>query len=151
MKFDTTRFGELEIDEEDIIHFSFGLPGFEQEKNFVLIPYDENSPFFFLQSIQTKELAFLVLSPFVFFPGYNFELDDAVLEELVIASENDVAVYSILTVRGGDIKQMTANLLAPIIINSKNKRAKQVVLDDTQFTTKHNVFAQPLDKTKGRE
>ena len=64
----TARFGEIEIEEEKIIMFSAGIPAFEEEQEFVIIPYDEESPFVFLQSLKTEELAFLMTSPFVFFP-----------------------------------------------------------------------------------
>lgn len=148
MKFDTTRFGEIEIENEDIIVFSEGLPGFEEEKQFVLIPYDQSSPFFFLQSVQAKELAFLLISPFDFCAEYSFELDDGIVDELEIAAENDIVVYSIVTMHGSEIKKMTANLLAPVVINIKNKKARQVVLDNTKFTTRYNIFAHSA-KSKG--
>lgn len=142
MKINTTRFGEIEIEDEEIITFAHGVPGFEEEKNFVIIPYDENSPFFFLQSLQSKELAFLLINPFSFYKEYSVELDDAVVDELEIADENDVVVYSIITMHGSEVKKMTANLLAPLVINVKNRKAKQFVLEGTKFTTKYDIFAQ---------
>ena len=63
----TARFGEIEIEEAKIIRFSAGIPAFEEEQEFVIIPYDEESPFVFLQSVETAEMAFLMNSLFVFF------------------------------------------------------------------------------------
>ena len=136
----TARFGEIEIEEEKIITFSAGIPAFEEEQEFVIIPYDEESPFVFLQSVQTAELAFLMTSPFVFFPEYQFELDDESIEALGIKREEDLLIYALLTLPGKDIKQMTANLLAPIVINQGNHQAKQVILEKSEYKTKHLLF-----------
>ena len=75
-KVNTLRFGEIEVDEDKIVHFEDGIPAFEDEHEFLIIPYDEESPYVFLQSLTTPELAFLMTVPFVFFPEYEFELDD---------------------------------------------------------------------------
>jgi len=146
----TARFGEIEIEEEKIIMFPAGIPAFEEEKEFVIIPYDEESPFVFLQSLQTAELAFLMTSPFVFFPEYQFEIDDESIEALGIEKEEDLLIYALLTLPGKDIKQMTANLLAPIVINQQNHRAKQIILEKSEYKTKHLLF--PVqDLAKGDE
>lgn len=136
----TARFGEIEIEEEKIIMFSAGIPAFEEEQEFVIIPYDEESPFVFLQSVQTAELAFLMTSPFIFFPEYQFEIDDDSIEVLGIEKEENLLIYALLTLPGKDIKQMTANLLGPIVINQKNHQAKQIILDKSEYKTKHLLF-----------
>jgi len=148
-KINTLRFGEVEIAEEEIICFADGIPGFEEEHEFLVIPYDEESPFVFLQSAKTPELAFLMTSPFVFFPEYELEIDDATLETLQINQEEDILVYSLLTLPGKNIKLMTANLLAPVIINQNNRAAKQIILDQGQYTTKHRLFPETDDESKG--
>ena len=89
-KVNTARFGEIEIEEEKIITFSKGIPALEEEQEFVIIPYEEESPFVFLQSLNTAELAFLMTSPFVFFPEYQFEIDDDSIEVLGIEKEEDL-------------------------------------------------------------
>ena len=139
-KVSTARFGEIEIEEEKVIQFSAGIPAFEEEQEFVIIPYDEESPFVFLQSLQTAELAFLMTSPFVFFPEYQFEIDDDSIEVLGIKKEEDLLIYTLLTLLGKDIKQMTANLLAPIVINQQNHQAKQIILEKSEYKTKHLLF-----------
>ena len=136
----TARFGQIEIQEEKIITFFAGIPAFEEEKEFVIIPYDEESPFVFLQSVQTSELAFLMTSPFIFFPEYQFELDDDSIAVLGIEKEEDLLIYALLTLPGKDIKQMTANLLAPIVINQQNHQAKQIILEKSEYKTKHLLF-----------
>ena len=148
-KINTLRFGEIEIAAEEVICFNDGIPGFEEEHEFLVIPYDEESPFVFLQSVQTPELAFLMTSPFVFFPEYQFEIDDATIEKLEINREEDIQIYSLLTLPAKNIKFMTANLLAPVVINQINRAAKQVILDQSQYTTKHRLFPETDDKSKG--
>ena len=98
-----------------IEHFAQGIPAFEDEHEFVLIPYDAESPYLFLQSCQTPDLAFLMTSPYLFFKDYEFEIDDATEKKLGLEKPEDVAVYVLLTIPGGSIKDMTANLMAPVI------------------------------------
>ena len=128
-KITTTRFGEIEEDESKIVHFAAGLPAFEDEHEFIIIPYDEESPYVFLQSAVTPDLAFLMAIPFIFFPDYEFRLEDDVLESLALERQEDLLLYTLLTIPGKDIREMTANLLAPIVINSRTNEGCQIVLD----------------------
>lgn len=139
-KIKTARFGELDVQEDKIFHFADGLPAFEDEHYFVILPFEDDSPYAFLQSVTTPELAFLITVPFVFFPDYVFELDDTVTEDLTLNVPEDMQIYTLLTIPGGKIKEMTANLMAPVVINKETREAKQVVLDKSQYTTKHRLF-----------
>ena len=139
-KIDTRRFGELEVDERDIVRFADGLPAFEDEHEFVVLPYEEGTPYMFLQSLATPELAFLMTDPFVFFPDYTFELDDANMEKLGVESMDDILVCTLISIPATGIANMTTNLLAPVVINRHSKEARQVVLERTHYTTKHRLF-----------
>ena len=139
-KVNTLRFGEIEIDEEKIVHFEDGIPAFEEEHEFVIIPYDDESPYVFLQSLATPDLAFLMTMPFVFFPEYEFELDDESQAKLGIEKQEEMLIYSLLTIPGGKVSDMTANLMAPVVINTTNMQARQIVLDKSRYTTKHRLF-----------
>jgi flagellar assembly factor FliW len=131
-----TKFQEvIEIRESDILSFEQGLPGFEDEKQFVLLPI-EGTELSLLQSIRTKDLAFITTDPFQFFKTYDFELSKADIEYLILKEEKDVFVQVILTV-ADPYEQSTANLQAPIVINTKNNRCKQVILTDSNYKTKH--------------
>ena len=136
----TVRFGKIAIDEEDIIRFKDGLPGFPEEKEFILIPLGENEPFLFMQSLMDADLAFFTTNPFIFFKDYEFVLSDEVLEELDIKSPEDFCVYSILSMTDKNIQNMTANLVAPVIIQNKTKEARQVILEKTSYTTREGLF-----------
>ena len=139
-KVNTLRFGEIEVDEGKIVHFADGIPAFEEEHEFLIIPYDEESPYVFLQSIVTPELAFLMTVPFVFFPDYEFELDDTNQEKLGLTRQEDMLVYMLLTIPDGQVESMTANLMAPIVMNQVTMQARQIVLDKSPYTTKHSLF-----------
>lgn len=139
-KVNTLRFGEIEVEEDKVVHFEDGIPAFEDEHEFLIIPYDEESPYVFLQSLTTPDLAFLMTMPFVFFPDYEFELDDESQKKLGIQSQDEMLIYSLLTIPGGKVSEMTANLIAPIVINTANMQARQLVLDKSRYTTKHRLF-----------
>ena len=138
----TVRFGDFEVEEKSIVHFAQGIPAFEDEHDFVLIPYDEESPYLFLQSCTTPDLAFLMTDPYLFFKDYEFEIDDATEKKLGLEKPEDVAVYVLLTIPGGSIKDMTANLMAPVIINQNTLDAVQLVLEKSPYQTKHRLFQQ---------
>jgi flagellar assembly factor FliW len=150
-KIKTLRFGEIEEDEGKIIHFAQGLPAFEEEHEFILVLQTMDSPYVFLQSIKTPELAFLMTRPFVFFPSYEFALPEMTREQLALQDSQDVDVYTLITIPEGQIQQMTTNLLAPIVINKCNYEAQQVILERTNYMTKHALFPQPEMSKKGEE
>ena len=139
-KVNTLRFGEVEVAEDKVVHFAEGIPAFEDEHEFVIVPYDEESPYVFLQSLTTPDLAFLMTVPFVFFPDYAFELDDENQGKLNLYKQEDMLIYTLITVNGGQVQDMTANLMAPVVINTVNMQARQIVLDRSSYTTKHRLF-----------
>jgi flagellar assembly factor FliW len=145
MKIDTKYHGEIEVKSEDVLIFEHGIPGFGEERRFVLLPLPENEWFHIMQSVQTPELGFVVTDPFVFFKEYDFELDQASVELLAHPSEKEVQVLNILTIRE-TLHESTANLQAPIIINLANRKGKQVILTNSDYQTKHLIFAQPAGK-----
>jgi flagellar assembly factor FliW len=135
----TKYHNEIEVNKEDIIHFEKGIPGFIDEKEFIILPISEDQAFSVMQSISTEYLAFLVVNPFHFFPEYDFQIEDLVVEELGFQSKKEVQVFSILTAVE-PFENTTANLQAPVVINTTNQKAKQVILNDGQYKTKHPIF-----------
>ena len=141
----TAYFGELEIDESQIIHFEHGIPGFEEEKQFILQSIEEDSGFQVLQSVQTPELTFIVVNPYAVVIGYSFDLDEATVHALRLQEEKDVAVLAIVTLKE-TLAKSTVNLKAPVIVNTKNNHAKQVILNDDVYAIRHPLF---LESKKG--
>ncbi len=140
MKIETTRFGTLEIDDNSIIYFTRALPGFPDANRFALLPHREDSPFLWLQSIEDPELAFLVINPFAVNREYSYEIPDSVQEELGITQAESVQTLVLVTVRkDGDSPSVTANMLGPVVINSENMRARQIVLDPNIYDVKYRI------------
>lgn len=139
----STRFGKLEVDENEIITFTHGIPGFPEEKSFVLVADISYAPFSFLQSTIEKNLTFLVADPFLFFKEYEFKLEDEVMTELGISEDNPPQIFVIATVTE-KIEKMTANLLAPLVINTVERVGRQVILEKTKYETRHPLFPNGL-------
>ncbi|MGE7761807.1 flagellar assembly protein FliW [Peribacillus sp. NPDC097895] len=137
-----TKFhGEIELPEEEIYRFDSGIPGFLEEKQFCLLTLDD-TPFFVLQSIETKQVAFIMTNPFDVFRDYEVKLTDEVLSSLQIETEQEVVTFVILTIQD-PFNETTANLQAPIIINSTKKTGKQLIMSGSEYGTKHRLI-EPL-------
>lgn len=146
MKINTSNFGKIEIEEDKIIVFEEGLPGFEGEKEFVIIlNEDKENPFHWLQSTKSPELSFVILNPFERFKDYDVLLPETAINKLKIASEEDIVIYTIVVIPE-DIKKMTTNLLGPIVINSKKRLGKQIILEENKYSTKHFILEQEIPK-----
>lgn len=145
MKIETRYQGQIEVASEEIITFEKGIPGFEDEKRFVILPFAEDTPFFILQSTDTSQLAFVLTEPFSYFQEYEIDLSKEILEELSIEKESDVVIFSILTVQE-PFEKTTANLQAPIVVNKNHRKGKQIVLNNTNYQTKHLLFNTPKAK-----
>ena len=143
MKIQTSYFGEIEIDASHILHFEHGIPGFEEEKQFILLPIEEDSAFQVLQSIQTENLSFIVTDPYAVAIGYSFDLDDASIHTLQIKSEKEVAVFAIVSLKD-TLAQSTVNLKAPIVINTTNKKAKQVILNNEAYAIRQPLSSESI-------
>ena len=143
----TTRFGNIIIEKEKIIHFPNGIPGFEDLKRYIFLAEenvklqeDNVQIFYWLQSIGDGEVAFLVVNPYLFFPDYSFDLPDYEVSALELKAPEEVAVFNIVTIPGEKAAEITVNLLAPVIINNRLKLARQVILTGSDYSTKHSLF-----------
>ena len=141
MKIQTSQFGEIELTDDRVLTFTKGIPGFEEMKKYVLLPADESSdsPFFFLQSIESAELSFFLVDPFSFFPEYDIKLEEQLVERLELEEPTDAIVLSTVSVTG-DMKDATTNLKAPLVINNRKKLGMQIVLDNKTYEIKQRLF-----------
>lgn len=146
MKINTLYFGELEYSEQDIFQFTNGLPGLEEHQSFLLIPMEEGIPFSYLQSVGEGSLSILVTNPFDYFQDYDFSVNEGTQYELQIEQPEDIEVWSAVTVTE-DLSEATVNLLAPIIINSKKRLGKQVILHDSGYSIKHPLPLIPSEES----
>ncbi|KXZ39061.1 flagellar assembly factor FliW [Alkalithermobacter thermoalcaliphilus JW-YL-7 = DSM 7308] len=136
MKIKTMNFGEIEVKNEDIITFEEGIPGFENLTEFVIIK-DEDMVFSFLQSIQ-EDVTLILINPFLVNKEYEFEINETTMKKLNINSHEDLSIYTVVTIPE-DIKQMRTNLQAPIIINNKERKGRQIILDEN-YPLRYNIF-----------
>lgn len=140
MIINTKHFGEIEIKEENILYFEEGILGFEDVRKFGFINNeDPESPFSWIQSIERPDLAFVLVNPFAVKKDYDFELNEAYVNLLDIQDASQVSVYSIVVVPE-DLKKISMNLKAPIIVNTNNNKAAQVILDTDKYTVRHLIL-----------
>jgi flagellar assembly factor FliW len=149
MQIRSTRFGAIEVTEDMLIRFPHGLPGFPHEHEFAYLPSEMDNPFAFLQSTTEPNLAFIVVDPFAFFKDYEFSLDDQIACELGLSNENPPQIVNIVSVPANP-EEMTANLLAPVIVNTHSKTAIQMVLEKTAYTTRHRLFPNGFERPPGK-
>ncbi|WP_030176747.1 flagellar assembly protein FliW [Spirillospora albida] len=125
----TTATEEQGVDTAELptIELVAPMPGFPQHRTFVLVRADEQGTLYSLRSLEDPGLRFLVIAPAPFFPEYAPEVDDDTLAELKATGPEHLLVLLIVTATGA-IADATANLMAPIIVNTDTHRAAQVVL-----------------------
>ncbi len=131
----TEQFGNIEIAEEQCLTIT-GIIGFEDLQNYALI--DGNQPFFWLQSMDDPELCFVVIQPSVFETYYKPSLPAYEMLSLEIQDVEDALILSIVTIH--ENKEITANLLAPLVINKEAKEGRQIIVTDEQYHTRHDIM-----------
>ena len=137
MQLETAHFGVINIEEEDVIYFPEGIPGFENSKKYALIGNDAGtSVFFWLQSVDVPELCFVVTDPFMVYDGYGVDVDDADVELLKIADTNKVLTLTIVIIPE-NINEIRVNLKAPILINMDQKIGKQIIQHNDNLPIRH--------------
>ncbi len=150
MILETKHFGRIEVEEEKAILFPRGLVAFEEMKRYVLIDNNKGEvPLSWLQSLENPDLSFVVINPFYIKKDYEFEVSSADMEELGIEKREDTVVLTIVVVPE-KIEQMTTNLAAPLVINVKTRKGKQIVLQSTKYHTRH-ILLQEISKDKCKE
>jgi flagellar assembly factor FliW len=136
----TKAYGKIEVDERQKIFFPGGLLGFENLKDYLLLDAAQQ-PFYWLQSLDVPEIAFVMINPEIFRPDYLPEVSKSELEEIGLQnskSENSL-VFTIVTIPE-EHSRMTANLQGPIIINRKLKSGRQCISTNNDYKTQHYVL-----------
>lgn len=139
MKIVTTRFGELDVADDLIVHMTKPILGFEQYRTYVVVETEDFEPFKWFQSIECPELAFVVVNPMLFFPDYVVEVNPKEIEELRVDDVDGIVTYAIVSIPA-DFTLMTANLQGPVLINTKTNLAKQLVLVNSRFGIRHRLL-----------
>lgn len=139
LKVKTTRFGEIEVIEKDVLELPAGLIGFPELKRYVLLDHDKDSPFKWLQSLDDGSMAFVLINPLLFKPDYTVEVSEGEVADLDLKNEED-AVISVIITMPSNPQNMTANLKAPLVFNLQNRKGRQLILNNPEYTTRHNIM-----------
>jgi flagellar assembly factor FliW len=137
-------FGKVGYDPDSEVEFPLGLPGFEQERRFVLIEQTFNRPIVFLQSLSRPELCFVTLPVQTIVPGYRLQLGQEDLAVLGVEEcwrpEDESALLRLAIVSLAENEPPTANLLSPIIVHCRNRLAVQVIQSDSPYSHRHPLY-----------
>ncbi len=136
MNVQTTRFGTVDIDESRIITFPAGLLGFASYKRYVLLQPDEEGVFFWLQSLDAPDLAFVVTDPALWVEEYQATIRREQMEELGMSAAEEAQVFVIVNKYD---RSLTANLQGPLVVNLQNQKAMQLVLAEKKWSTRHEI------------
>ena len=138
----TSRFGQLEVDQARLIAFDEGILGFPSQREYALIQTGQGSGFYWLQAVETEDLAFVVCDPRLFVADYQVpvKLDD--LQNIDLTDPEDAQIFVIVN-KVGDL--LTGNFQGPLVVNVNNRKARQLVLSDKRYSTRH-----PLMRTSAR-
>jgi flagellar assembly factor FliW len=136
----TVNFGDLDVPEDKVIDFKEGLPGFPQVHRFAIVELDELKPFRYLQALDDPPIALYIINPFVVDPTYEFRLTDSDMEDIQSPNPSELAVYAVATIPE-DPGEATLNLMAPIVINDRERCGKQVILMESRYSVKHPLLS----------
>lgn len=134
MKKILTRFGEIEYDQSNLLHFPAGLIGFPTLHDFVVMPNKKKGPLFWIQSIDDPAIAFVLTDPTNFFPDYHITPDTS--EHSLLHVEDNDLCYALVVVTVPPDQNITLNLAAPILFSPKSNRAIQIILENSPYQTK---------------
>jgi flagellar assembly factor FliW len=148
VKIETTRFGEIQLDPSHVIRMPDGMPGFVDSKQFVIIQNKENSPFFWYQSLDDPDLAFVITDPRQFVPEYHPDFRQYLKKFAWInlnESFTDIVCYVVVTIPKGAPEKMTGNFLGPLVMDLTARVAVQLVMPDSDYSHKTPLLSQPAE------
>jgi flagellar assembly factor FliW len=137
MLIQSTRFGAMQVDDERVITFPRGMLGFPEHRRFALIQSGEGNYFFWLQSVDDANLAFVVTDPTTFFKDYQAPVREETREEIEL---DDPAHVQVFVICNKVDSWLTGNLLGPLVVNAANRLGSQVVLTDKKWTTRQPLM-----------
>lgn len=137
MEIQTSRFGQIDVDDERIMTFPNGLLGFPSYNRFALIQTGQENYFFWLQSVDEPNLAFVITDPAIFFKDYQVPVREETAQELQLTDPAYLQTFVICNKVG---EWLTGNLLGPIVVNAQNRLGQQVVLTEKKWTTRQPLL-----------
>jgi flagellar assembly factor FliW len=133
----TSRFGEIDIDKSRFIQFSEGLIGFPEDKEYIIMEHKSDSPFMWLQSVNSPGLAFVIMNPFQIYPGYLKDISPE--EENALKPDNNetVMIFAIVTIPNSKPEESTVNLMGPVVVDTVSNKGKQVILANSGYSHRY--------------
>jgi len=141
MRIQTKFFGEMELHSGQRWRFPKGIPGFQDKTEFALLPIKGNTTFQVLQSLTDINLALIVANPYELVENYSFDIDESTIELLEIKEAEEIFVLGVLSIKD-KFEFSTINIQAPIIFQTKTKKAKQMILNDNALSVRHVIGSQ---------
>ena len=147
MEIETTRFGQVEINENLIIALPDGILGFEDFKRYIILDhFDKESPLKWFQSIDDPSLAFVVTDPLIFVPEYKAKVSKEEIKNIKLPNASKAVIVVIVNLKR-DHSEITINLQGPIVINPEEKLAKQVIIRESDYSVRHVIFSKEQNGT----
>ena len=144
MEFISKVHGKIEYSEKEVIRFGKGLPGFKGLSDFIIKEIEDNPIFKLMHSLDKTDVAFVVVSPFECVKHYEIKLSEETLSGLQISEPTDVVLYSIVTLHS-EMKNITANLKAPLVVNLKKNLGEQIIINKEGYLVQHPIFKEVME------
>jgi flagellar assembly factor FliW len=146
LKLSTSRFGTIDIQEDQIIHVPSGMIGFPDSRRFTLLEHKKGSPFWWLQSADDGSLAFVLIDPLLCKPDYEIKIDAEDKEALRLPdASNGIVTFVVVNISPVEPFEITVNLLGPLVINVQKKLGRQIALSNPEYSHRHPI---PLKKNE---
>ncbi len=130
---------DLVYSPEDVIIFKDGIPGFYENREFVIVRDEQYAPFEWLVSIDESQLRFAMVNPMIVYPDYNPHITRSQIEGLDLTNPEDVLMYTFVTV-AENYEESTINLMGPVLINTARKEGRQIILENSKYSTKEPII-----------
>lgn len=139
MNINAKYFGEISYEENEVIHVLSGLFGFESYTRYLPLSFNESDDSMLsFQNLEDESLSFILMNPFTLCPDYTPKISDQDMKELEAGSLDDISFY-VISVIHDSIEESTVNLRAPLVVNALNRKAKQIMLDQPEYTFRHTI------------
>lgn len=148
---ETRNFGKISFEPESELDFPRGLPGFDNRKRFVAVRFVESDPLLYLQSLEDPDLCFITMPILVVDPSYRLKVAGEDLEQLGLSANRqprigqDVMALTVLSIHEAG---PTANLLAPVLVSLRNRKAVQAVAQEAGYSHQHPILADDNDSSQ---
>ncbi|MDQ2680789.1 MAG: flagellar assembly protein FliW [Candidatus Eremiobacteraeota bacterium] len=138
MTLEFPRFGSFTFSQTEVFEFPWGLPGFAHLHRFLALSLPEQQNFIWLQSLDDLNFAIPTADPWSIFPDYDPKLPMYATSALALQSPDDFTILGVVVVSKG-AEEMTMNLLAPVVVNLKTRRGRQIMLENSSYPVRQPI------------